>query len=517
MDDPAQALTAAAPHETDRWLRAILTAPVYDVARRSPLEPAPRLSARLGNRIWLKREDLQPVFSFKLRGAYNRMRLLSAAERAAGVVAVSAGNHAQGVALAAQELGVDAVIVMPETTPRIKSAAVEALGARIVLHGDSFNDAAARGATIAAEQGRVMIPPFDDPAIVAGQGTVAMEMMAQHRGRIDAVFIPVGGGGLCAGMAVYLKALDPAIRVIAVEPDDAACFAAALAAGRPVPLDQVGLFVDGCAVRQVGDVTFALMRAHVDAVVTVGSDQVCAAIRDVFEETRGVVEPAGALALAGMKRWIAETGARDLELATVLSGANMNFDRLSYVAERAGIGDENEALFGVTIPERKGAFLAFCGALGRRSITEFNYRHRAAEAAQVYVGVQVSGRVERLALREALAGAGYGVADFTGDEVARLHVRHMVGGPAADIARERLFRFEFPERPGALLQFLHALGTRWNITLFHYRNRAAAYGRVLAGFECGADDDAALDADIARLGFWCADESDNAALRQFLL
>jgi threonine dehydratase len=519
MDDAREphAADAAVPQDANYWLRAILTAPVYDVARRSPLEAAPRLSARLGNRVWLKREDLQPVFSFKLRGAYNRMRLLTAAERAAGVVAVSAGNHAQGVALAARELGVDAVIVMPVTTPRIKSAAVEALGAKIELYGDSFNDAAARGDAIAAEQGRVMIPPFDDPAIVAGQGTVAMEMMAQHRGRIDAVFIPVGGGGLCAGMAVYLKALDPTIRVIAVEPDDAACFAAAMEAGRPVPLAQVGLFVDGCAVRQVGAVNFALMRDRVDAVVTVGVDQVCAAIRDVFEETRGVVEPAGALALAGMKRWIADTGARDQELVTVLSGANMNFDRLSYVAERAEIGDEHEALFGVTIPEEKGSFLRFCRAIGRRPVSEFNYRRRAAGAAQVYVGVQVGGRAERIALRETLAAEGYAVADYTANEVARLHVRHMVGGPAADVPRERLFRFEFPERPGALLQFLETLGGRWNITLFHYRNRAAAYGRVLAGFECAEADDAALTADLERLGFWFADESGNPALRQFLL
>ncbi|MCL5776286.1 threonine ammonia-lyase, biosynthetic [Limibaculum sp. FT325] len=507
----------AVPQDADHWLREILTAPVYDVARRTPLELAPRLSARLGNRIWLKREDLQPVFSFKLRGAYNRMRQLGPAERAAGVVAVSAGNHAQGVALAARELGIDAVIVMPLTTPRIKIEAVETLGARIELCGDSYSDAAARGDAIAAAEGRTLVPPFDDPAVIAGQGTVAMELIADHRGSIDAVFVPVGGGGLCAGMAVYLKALDPAIRIIAVEPEDAACLAAAMAAGRPVPLDQVGLFVDGCAVRQVGDITFALMRERIDEVVTVGVDQVCAAIRDVFEDTRSIVEPAGALALAGMKRWVARTGATGQELVAVLSGANMNFDRLGHITERAEIGGEHEALFGVTIPEETGSFLRFCRTIGRRPVTEFNYRFRAAHLAEVYVGIQLGAPGERAAIREALSAAGYAVADYTQNEVARLHVRHMVGGPAAGLGRERLFRFEFPERPGALLQFLETLGTRWNITLFHYRNRAAAYGRVLAGFAVPLNDDAAFEADLARLGFWSSEETDNPALRQFLL
>ncbi|MBK0399166.1 threonine ammonia-lyase, biosynthetic [Limibaculum sp. M0105] len=508
---------AAVPQDANHWLREILTAPVYDVARRTPLEPASRLSARLGNQIWLKREDLQPVFSFKLRGAYNRMRQLEPAERAAGVVAVSAGNHAQGVALAARELGVSAVIVMPQTTPRIKIQAVEALGARIELCGDSYSDAAARGDAIAATEGRRLIPPFDDAAVIAGQGTVAMELIADHRGRIDAVFVPVGGGGLCAGMAVYLKALDPSIRIVAVEPEDAACLAAALEAGRPVPLDQVGLFVDGCAVRQVGDITFALLRDRVDEVVTVSVDQVCAAIRDIFEDTRSIVEPAGALALAGMKRWIARSGAENGDLVAVLSGANMNFDRLGHISERAEVGGEHEALFGVTIPEETGSFLRFCRTIGRRSITEFNYRFRAAHEAQVYVGVQLGSAAERVAIRETLVGAGYAVADYTQNEVARLHVRHMVGGPAPALERERLFRFEFPERPGALFQFLETLGTRWNITMFHYRNRAAAYGRVLAGFAVKEAEDAAFEADLARLGFWFSEETGNPALRQFLL
>ncbi|MCI4660695.1 MAG: threonine ammonia-lyase, biosynthetic [Neomegalonema sp.] len=504
------------PGSDEAWLKEILRAPVYDVAQRSPLDPAPRLSSRLGNAVWLKREDLQPIFSFKIRGAYVKLASLSAQERERGVIAVSAGNHAQGVALGARQLGIDAVIVMPVTTPAIKISAVQALGARIELSGDGYSDAVARGEQIAREEGRVMVHPFDDPATIAGQGTVALEMLAQHRGKIDAVFIPVGGGGLCAGMAAYIKALDPAIQVIAVEPEDAACLKAALEVGHPVPLAQVGLFVDGCAVRQIGDVTFDVLKSRVDAVVTVSVDRTCAAIRDVFEETRTVVEPAGALALAGMKIWIEQTGARDRDLIAVVSGANMNFDRLGHITERAEIGQSAEALFGVTIPEEKGSFLRFCGALGKRAITEFNYRHRDDAQAQIFVGIQLTGgSAERSALRAELSAAGYGVEDYTENEVARLHVRHMVGGNAG-LGAERLFRFEFPERPGALLDFLQTLGTKWDITLFHYRNRAAAYGRVLAGFGIAPGQQAALLADLRRLGFWYTEESDNPALRQFL-
>jgi threonine dehydratase len=499
------------------WLRAILTAPVYDVARRTPLDAAPRLSARLGAQVLLKREDLQPVFSFKLRGAYNRLMQLSPIERTRGVLAVSAGNHAQGVALGAQRLGIDAVIVMPATTPRIKIAAVEALGARIVLHGDSYDDAAAHGRALAIAEGRSLIHPYDDDAVIAGQGTVAMELLAQHQAPLDAVFIPVGGGGLCAGMAVYLKALNPKTRVIAVEPDDAACLAAAMRADRPVRLDQIGLFVDGCAVRQIGDAPFALLREFVDEVITVDADQVCAAIRDVFEETRSIVEPAGALAVAGLKHWASGNAVAGRHLAAVLSGANMNFDRLGHVAERAGIGEQHEALFGVTIPEQPGSFLAFCRSIGRRAVTEFNYRWHGSSAAQVYVGVQLKGgNAERLAIRQTLENEGYACADYTENEVARLHVRHLVGGPAAGLGRERLFRFEFPERPGALLQFLETLGTRWNISLFHYRNHGAAYGRVLAGFEIAIGDDAAFEADLASLDFWNCEETGNPALQQFV-
>jgi threonine dehydratase len=499
------------------WLRAILTAPVYDIARRTPLDAAPRLSQRLGTTVLLKREDLQPVFSFKLRGAYTRLAGLSEAERARGVIAISAGNHAQGVALGARELGIDALIVMPATTPRIKVAAVEALGAAIVLHGDGYDDAAAHGQMLAARDGRTLVHPYDDPAVIAGQGTVAMELLAQSQGRIDTVFIPVGGGGLAAGMAVYIKALDPSIRVVAVEPVDAACLQAALAAGRPQRLEQIGLFVDGCAVREIGAQTFPLLRAFVDEVVTVDADQVCAAIRDVFEDTRSIVEPAGALAVAGMKRWCTENGADGRRLVAVLSGANINFDRLGHVAERAGIGEQHEALFGVTIPERPGSFLDFCRCIGRRAVTEFNYRYHSPQAAQVYVGIQLKGgNAERLALRQALQEAGLAATDYSDNDVARLHVRHLVGGPASGLGRERLFRFEFPERPGALLQFLETLGTRWNITLFHYRNHGAAYGRVLAGFDVAADEDGAFEAELARLGFWCCEETANPALRQFV-
>ncbi len=499
------------------WLRAILTAPVYDLAKRTPLDAAPRISKRIGNQVLLKREDLQPVFSFKLRGAYCRLAQLTEPQRARGVLAISAGNHAQGVALGAQKLGIDATIVMPATTPRIKIEAVEALGARIVLHGDSYDEAAAHGRTLATAEGRTLIHPYDDPAVIAGQGTVAMELLAQRQGKINAVFIPVGGGGLCAGMSVYLKALDPAIRVIAVEPDDAACLKAALAADKPVRLDQIGLFVDGCAVREIGHETFKVLRECVDEVITVDADQVCAAIRDVFEDTRSIVEPAGALALAGLKRWATETGAVDQSLVAVLSGANMNFDRLGHIAERAEVGEQHEALFGVTIPETPGSFLAFCRCIGRRAITEFNYRYHAQTAAQVYVGVALKGgSAERVAVRQALTDGGFAVADYTESEVARLHVRHLVGGPAPELSRERLFRFEFPERPGALLQFLETLGTDWNISLFHYRSHGAAYGRVLAGFEVNAVDDVRFEADLNTLGFWHHEETDNPALRQFV-
>jgi threonine dehydratase len=508
--------TRSAQAPADRWLSAILRADVYDLARRTPLDPAPRLSTRLGQQVLLKREDQQPVFSFKLRGAINRLRTLSQEQRRRGVLAVSAGNHAQGVALAARRLHVEATILMPVTTPAIKVEAVRELGARVVLHGDSYDEAATHGMHLASQRGATLIHPYDDAEVIAGQGTVAMELLAQHPGPLDAVFIPVGGGGLAAGMAAYIKAVRPDIRVVAVEPADAACLQAALEAGRPVPLAEVGLFVDGCAVRQVGALNFEVLKDRIDEVVTVDADQVCAAIRDVFEDTRGIVEPAGALAVAGLKKWSQSQARRDLHLAAVLSGANMGFDRLAHVAERAELGERHEALFGVTIPERKGAFLDFCRALGRRAVTEFNYRHGGGPEAEIFVGVRLrEGEAERQAIAAALATAGYRVMDLSEDEIARLHVRHMVGGRAA-IARERMIRFEFPERPGALLQFLETLGNRWNISLFHYRNHGAAYGRVLAGFEVATEDDAAFYTDLARLGFTWREESGNPALHAFL-
>ncbi len=507
------------PHPTvdddTAWLRAILTAPVYDIAERTPLDLAHRLSARLGNTVLLKREDEQPVFSFKLRGAYTRLSTLTAEERARGVLAVSAGNHAQGVALGARKLGLDAVIVMPATTPRIKSDTVELLGARAVLHGDSYDDAAAHGMALATAEGRTLIHPYDDPDVIAGQGTVALELMAQHQGKLDAVFIPVGGGGLAAGMATYIKALDPSVRVIAVEPDDAACLKAALLIGEPVRLDHVGIFVDGCAVRQVGALPFALLQGRIDEVITVDSDQVCAAIRDVFEDTRSIVEPAGALAVAGMKHWCAANPGNGRSFAAVLSGANMNFDRLAYVSDRAAVGEQHEALFGVTIPERRGAYLDLVRTIGQRAITEFNYRYHSAGAAQIYLGVALKGGgAERTALAEILREAGYPVADYTDSEVAHEHVRYLVGGPSS-LPRERLFRFEFPERPGALRHFLETLGSRWNISLFHYRNHGAADGRVLCGFEVAEADDEAFIADLTRLGYWHQEETRNPALVQF--
>lgn len=489
------------PPSSDGWLTAILRADIYDLCRRTSLDPAPRLSARTGQRVLLKREDQQPVFSFKLRGALNRLRLLSFEERRRGVLAVSAGNHAQGVALAARHLGIAATIVMPITTPAIKVEAVRAFGAEVLLTGDSYDEAAAEGLRLAEARGSTFIHPFDDPLIIAGQGTVAMELTAQHPGPLDAVFVPVGGGGLAAGMAVYLKTVRPDVRLIAVEPEDAACLAAALRAGRPVALPQVGLFVDGCAVREVGALNFEILATRVDEVITVDSDAVCAAIRDIYEDTRTLVEPAGALAVAGLKRFCERSTATGLSLVAVVSGANIAFDRLAHVAESASLGSGEEALFAVEIPERRGAFLAFARLVGKRPITEFNYRYADPERAWVFVGLRIGGSEERAALLRLFAGGGYRALDLTEDPIAKLHVRHMVGGRAPQRLRERFFHFSFPERPGALLQFLEALGGRWNITLFHYRNHGAAYGRVLVGFEYERGEDGALTEAVQRLPF----------------
>lgn len=501
----------------DTYIRRILEARVYDVAIESPLDPAPQLSRRLDNRVLIKREDLQPVFSFKLRGAYNRIAGLSGEQRAHGVIAASAGNHAQGVALASEKLGIRAVIVMPHTTPEIKVSSVRNRGARVVLHGDTFDEAHAHARQLAQEKGYTFVHPYDDPDVIAGQGTIAMEILRQHPDPIDAVFIPVGGGGLVAGMAAYIKFLRPQTRVIGVEPEDAACLKAALAARKRVVLPEVGLFADGVAVAQIGEETFRIARKCVDEVVTATTDEICAAIKDFFEETRAVAEPAGALAIAGMKNWAAREGVTGRTLVAIASGANMNFDRLRYISERTEIGEKREAVLAVTIPERPGAFRAFCQALGKRNITEFNYRYSGSERADVFVGLTLARPNDRESLVDTLRAKEYPVIDMTDNEMAKLHVRHMVGGhPPGSGKQELVYRFEFPERPGALMKFLDRLGQRWNISLFHYRNHGAAYGRVLAGFQVEAGARPAVERSLRELGYPFSDETDNPAYALFL-
>ena len=498
-------------------LERILTALVYDVAIESPLEAAPKLSSRLGHRVWLKREDLQPVFSFKLRGAYNKLAQLDPADRERGVIAASAGNHAQGVALAARKLGCEAVIVMPVTTPRIKVDAVRTLGARVVLHGDSFEAAFTHSLALAAAEGRVYIHPYDDLDVIAGQGTIGLELLRQMPRGIRAVFVPVGGGGLIAGIAAYLKRLQPGIRIIGVEPVDADAMRQSLAAGHRVKLQRVGLFADGVAVSQVGELTFDLCQQYVDEVVLVTTDEMCAAIKDVFEETRSVMEPAGALAVAGLKAWAAREGAaEDGNLVAILSGANANFDRLRFVAERAELGEQREAILAVTIPERPGSFKAFCELIGQRSITEFNYRLADPQRAHIFVGLQMADRSELGPLLQRLRAEGLEAQDLSDNEMAKLHVRHLVGGHAPAATHERLYRFEFPERPGALLRFLERMSRGWNISLFHYRNHGADYGRVLAGIQVPPEDQTDFQAFLEDLGYPFVDEGDNPAYRLFL-
>ncbi len=499
------------------YLEKILTARVYDVARETPLDRMPTLSQRLGCNVWLKREDLQPVFSFKLRGAYNKISQLTPEQRAKGVVAASAGNHAQGVALGASHLGIKAVIVMPVTTPSIKIDAVRRFGGKAVLRGDSFDEAAAYARELEQKHGYTFIHPFDDPDVIAGQGTVAMELLRQHPGHLDAVFVCIGGGGLAAGMAAYIKRLRPEIKVIGVEPDDAPSMYKALEQNRRVNLKQVGIFADGAAVRQVGKETFRLVRELVDEVLLVDTDSICAAIKDVFDDTRVLAEPAGALAVAGMKQYVQREGLKDVSLAAVLSGANINFDRLRHVAERAEIGEHREALFAVTIPERPGSFRQFCQAIGKRGITEFNYRYADDQQAQVFAGIKLEGgEAERQAIRETLSAQGYDVLDMTENEVAKLHLRHMVGGHGGGVRNERLYRFEFPERPGALLNFLTHMGATWNISLFHYRNHGAAYGRVLVGMQIPAEDRARFRAFLKEVGYPWHEETANPAYSLFL-
>lgn len=501
----------------DEYLKKILTARVYDVARETPLELAPRLSRRLKNTVLLKREDLQPVFSFKLRGAYNKMVHLSEAERRLGVIAASAGNHAQGVALAAHKMNIAALIVMPKTTPEIKVAAVRDLGAQIELSGNSYDDAYEHARALAQERGLTFIHPYDDPDVIAGQGTVAVEILRQHEGELHAIFVPVGGGGLIAGVAAYVKALRPEVKIIGVEPDDAPTLYSALRAGERVTLDQVGLFADGVAVRQVGEEPFRLARRLVDEVVLVSTDEICAAIKDTFDDTRSIAEPAGALGVAGVKKYVEQRQLTGQIFVAIDSGANMNFDRLRHVAERAEVGEHREALFAVTIPERPGSFRDFCDAIGPRGITEFNYRYSDASQAHVFVGVQTSGgESERAALFESLKQRGYPVVDATSNEMAKLHIRHMVGGRVTNLADERIYRFEFPERPGALLRFLNKIGQRWNISLFHYRNHGAAYGRVLVGMQVAEENRQVLKKYLEDLGYVWKEETDNPVYRLFL-
>ena len=496
----------------------ILTAQVYDVARESPLDRAPLLSARAGGPVWLKREDLQPVFSFKLRGAYNKLASLNEAQRSKGVIAASAGNHAQGVALAARKLGCRAVIVMPSTTPRIKVEAVRALGGEVILHGDSFDAAYSHSRELQEAHGFTYIHPYDDLEVIAGQGTIAMELLRQLPKGIHAVFVPVGGGGLIAGIAVYLKRLQPSIQVIGVEPADADALHQSIAAGERVRLDSVGQFADGVAVRQVGEIPFELCRGRVDATVRVSTDEMCAAIKDVFEETRTIMEPAGALAVAGLKAWSCQHGSPgpDRHLVAILSGANINFDRLRFVAERAELGEQREALFAVTIPERPGSFRAFCELIGQRSITEFNYRYADSVQAHIFVGLQVAEAAESRALLQRFHEHGFAALDLTDNEMAKLHVRHLVGGRAPAARDERIYRFEFPERPGALLEFLTRMSRGWNISLFHYRNHGADFGRVLAGIQVPSADHAEFQGFLDGLGYRYFDEGQNPAYGLFL-
>ena len=497
------------------YVRRTLQARVYDVAKETPLDEARLLSRRLRNKILLKREDLQPVFSFKIRGAYNKVAQLSPEDRAKGVICASAGNHAQGLAYSAKYLKIQGIIVMPQTTPDIKVNAVKSLGGHVILHGDAFDEAAVFAKQLAQEKGYSFIHPYDDLDVIAGQGTVGMEILRQQTQQLDAVFVPVGGGGLMAGVAAYIKYVRPEVKIIAVEPEDAACLKAALDAGERVTLAHVGLFADGVAVAQIGAETFKVAQMCVDEVITCTTDEMCAAIKDIFEDTRSIAEPAGALSLAGLKKYIEREKCEGKTLVAIDSGANMNFDRLRHISERTEIGEKREAIFAVTIPEKAGSFKAFCQTLGKRNITEFNYRYADKKDAYVFVGIQLrAGSQERPELKDTLEKKGYAVLDLSEDEMAKLHIRHLVGGHAG-LNDELLFRFEFPERPGALLNFLSRLSGH-NISLFHYRNHGAAYGRVLVGLQLGKKSKADLIASLNAVGYPFSEESDNPAYQLFL-
>ncbi|THF62195.1 threonine ammonia-lyase, biosynthetic [Pseudothauera rhizosphaerae] len=505
-------MTAASPD----YLERILNAQVYDVAHETPLDLAANLSARLHNRIHFKREDMQPVFSFKLRGAYNKMAQLSAQALKRGVICASAGNHAQGVALSAQKLGVRAVIVMPTSTPQIKVDAVAARGGEVVLAGDSYSDAYTHALELEKAEKLTFVHPYDDPDVIAGQGTIGMEILRAHPKPIHAIFCAVGGGGLIAGVAAYVKRLRPETKIIGVETVDADAMTRSLATGERVALDQVGLFADGTAVKQVGAETFRLCRQYVDEMILVDNDAICAAIKDVFEDTRSILEPSGALAIAGAKEYAKRYKLRDKSLVAVASGANMNFDRLRFVAERAELGEQREAVLAVSIPEKPGSFRKFIGVLGSRNITEFNYRYADAATAHIFVGVTVHNRAEAGRLTEMLARHELPAVDLTDDEMAKTHVRYMVGGRAPQVDNELIYRFTFPERPGALMNFLSNLHSDWNISLFHYRNHGADFGRVLVGMQVAPGDRAGFQEFLDRLGYAYVEETGNPAYRMFL-
>jgi threonine dehydratase len=497
------------------YLKRILTAQVYDVAIESPLDPAVNLSGRLNNHVLLKREDMQPVFSFKLRGAYNKMAKLPREALAKGVIAASAGNHAQGVALSADRLGCHATIVMPATTPNIKIQAVLAYGAKVILNGDSYSDAYVHAEMLAKKHGYTFIHPYDDPDVIAGQGTIGVELLRQHK-NIDAIFLAVGGGGLISGVAAYIKQLNPHIKIIGVEPVDADAMYQSLKAGKRIKLEQVGLFADGVAVKQVGKETFRLCQKLVDEVILVDTDSICAAIKDVFEDTRSILEPAGALAVAGIKAYVEREKIKGKTLVAITSGANMNFDRLRYVAERAEVGERREAILAVTIPEKPGSFKKFCALIGKHNITEFNYRYSDNAEAHVFAGIQVQNQKETKQILAALRGHGLKALDFSENEMAKLHIRHLVGGRAPMADNEILYRFEFPERPGALLKFLNSMSRGWNISLFHYRNHGTDYGRVLVGMQVPAQDKKEFQTFLDQLGYRYWDESKNPAYKLFL-
>lgn len=502
---------------TKKYIKKILEANVYDVASETPLDLARLLSKQLNNQVLLKREDLQSVFSFKIRGAYNHIYQLSQKKDVAGVIAASAGNHAQGVALSAKRLGISATIVMPKTTPGIKVQAVKSYGAKVVLFGDNYDEARAHADELTDELKLEFIHPFDDVDVIAGQGTVAMEVLRQHADTIDAIFIPVGGGGLIAGMGAYIKELRPEIKIIGVEPEDAASMATALEKNRRVTLGHVGIFADGVAVKQVGKETFRVAKQVVDEIICVSTDEICAAIKDIFDDTRSIMEPAGALAVAGIKKYVAREKTGGQTYVAVNSGANMNFDRLRHVSERAELGEQREAILSVTIPERPGSFRTFCKTIGRRGITEFNYRYSDENSAQVFAGIQLSnGNEEKEALIEKLESKKYPVVDLSDNEMAKLHVRYMVGGRYHGLEDETVFRFEFPERPGALLDFLTSIGKRWNISLFHYRNHGAAFGRVLVGLQIPAKERKELKRHMEKLSYPYWEETDNPAYKLFL-